>query len=182
MEKIFRTQKVTAVIYTVMSVVVFIYTLVFMTEYKDLFGMKLQQNSQVSFFHDIVLQTFNRQIFVFALIGIGVIVCSFFLEVFSKVPDRFSLIVIVLLLIVYCGGAVYAISNIQAVEAYYRILDIQYLHLEGLSDYQLKFTTFRVGLGIYVLQIIVCLLYGVSIVRSHVTFVKNRKKEGMGHE
>ena len=63
MQKIFKTQKITAGIYLVMAVVVFIFTLVFMTEYKDLFGLKLKQNSQISFFHDSVLQTFNRQIF-----------------------------------------------------------------------------------------------------------------------
>ena len=47
MQKIFKTQKITAGIYLVMAVVVFIFTLVFMTEYKDLFGLKLKQNSQI---------------------------------------------------------------------------------------------------------------------------------------
>lgn len=93
MYKIFKAQKVMAGIYTVTAVAVFIFALTFMTEYKDLFGLKLKQNSQISFFHDSVLQTFNRQIFVFALVGILVILCSFLLEVFSKVPDRFALMV-----------------------------------------------------------------------------------------
>lgn len=76
-----------------MAVVVFIFTLVFMTEYKDLFGLKLKQNSQISFFHDSVLQTFNRQIFLLALIGILIVLFSFLLEIYSKVPDRFALII-----------------------------------------------------------------------------------------
>ena len=37
MKKIFSTQKITAKIYTVIAVLVFLYTLVFMTEYKNLF-------------------------------------------------------------------------------------------------------------------------------------------------
>ena len=63
MKKIFSTQKITAKIYTVIAVLVFLYTLVFMTEYKNLFGLKLEQNSQISFFHDSILQTFNRHLF-----------------------------------------------------------------------------------------------------------------------
>lgn len=179
MQKIFKTQKITAGVYTVMAVVVFIFTLVFMTEYKDLFGLKLKQNSQISFFHDSVLQTFNRQIFLLALIGILIILFSFLLEIFSKVPDRFALIVMEIFLVVCCGGAVYALSNIQAVQAFYRTLDFQYLKLEGLVDYKPHFTTFQIGLVIYLLQIVTCAGYGIAMAMSHVTFVKNEKKGRM---
>ena len=179
MQRIFKTQKITAGIYTVMAVAVFLFTLVFMTEYKDLFGLKLKQNSQISFFHDSVLQTFNRQIFLLALIGILIVVFSFFLETFSKVPDRFALAVMEILLVVCCAGSVYALTNIQAVEAFYKTLDFQYLNLEGLMDYKPRFTTFQIGLVIYLLQIVTCAGYGIAIAMSHVTFVKNEKKGRM---
>lgn len=182
MQKIFKTQKITAWIYVGMSVIVFFYTLIFMTEYKDLFGFKLKQNSQVSFFHDSILQTFNRQIFAFALFGIVVIVFSFFLEVFSKVPDWFALTVLEICLVGCCASAVYAITNIQAIEAFYKGMDTQYLYLEGLDDYQLKFTTFRVGVSVYVAQLAVCISYGVSLLVSHVKFKKIEKKGRMEDE
>ncbi len=172
MQKLFRVQKVMAWVYTVTALAVFLYTLVFMTEYKDLFGLKLKQNSQISFFHDSVLQTFNRQIFALALVGILVIVFSFFLEIFTKVPDLFALVVLFACLTGCAGGAVYAITNIQAVEAFYRGLDFQYLYLEGLADYEHKFTTFRAGVGVYVLQIVSCAAYGAAMVMSHVRFKK----------
>lgn len=179
MQKIFRAQKVTAGIYFLMSIAVFVYTLVFMTEYKDLFGLKLQQNSQISFFHDSILQTFNKQIFTFAIVGILIIVFSFLLEIFSKVPDLFAVIVLVALLAVCCGGAGYALNNLVILEAFYKNLDFQYLYLEGLPDYEMHFTTFRAGLGVYVLQIAVCAVYGITIIMSHVTFRKNEKKGRM---
>lgn len=182
MQKIFKTQRVTAMIYTVMSIVVFLYTLMFMTEYKDLFGLKLKQNSQVSFFHDSILQTFNRQIFTLALFAVIVIALSFFLEIFSKVPDWFALVVLEACLIGCCAGAVYAITNIQAVEAFYKSLDMQYLYLEGLENYQLKFTTFRIGVGVYVAQLAVCAAYGAAMLASHVTYKKIEKKGRMTDE
>ena len=182
MQKIFKTQKITAGIYLVMAVVVFIFTLVFMTEYKDLFGLKLKQNSQISFFHDSVLQTFNRQIFLLALIGILIVLFSFLLEIYSKVPDRFALIVMEVLLLACCAGAVYAMTNIQVVQAFYRTLDFQYLKLEGLVDYKPHFTTFQIGLLIYLLQIVACVGYGIAMAMSHITFVKNEKKGRMENE
>ena len=38
MKKIFRGQVILSAVYTVTAIVVFLYTLVFMTEYNDLFG------------------------------------------------------------------------------------------------------------------------------------------------
>lgn len=181
MQKIFKTQKIAAGFYAAVAIGVFLYTLIFMTEYKDLFGLKLKQNSQISFFHDSVLQMFNRQIFVLALVGLFIVMCSFCLEIFSKVPDLFALVLVEVLLVACCAGSVYALTNLQAVEGLYRTLDFQYLELEGLADYQLRFTTFRVGLGVYLLQIAACAGYGLTIAASHVTFVKNEKKGPVGN-
>lgn len=176
MEKIFRAQKITAGIYGAVAVIVLIFTLVFMTEYKDLFGLKLKQNSQISFFHDSVLQTFNRQIFLLALIGILIVLLSFLLETFSKVPDKFALVVMEILLVICLSGSIYALNNILAVEAFYKTLDFQYLMLEGLADYSPRFTTFSIGLLIYFIQMVVCVSYGAVMAMSHVTFIKNQKK------
>lgn len=51
-------------------------------------------------------------------------------------------------------------TNIQAVQAFYRTLDFQYLKLEGMVDYKPHFTTFQIGLLIYLLQIVACVGYG----------------------
>ncbi len=176
MERVFKTQKIMAWVYTAAALLVFLYTLIFMTEYKDLFGLKLSQNSQISFFHDSVLQTFNRQIFALALAGIVMVAVSFFLELFSKVPDRFALFVFLLLLVFCIGGSVYAFSNIQAIESFYQGLDFQYLYLEGMDGYEPHFTTFRIGYCIYAVQILVCVAYGAVLLLSHTQFVKWLRK------
>lgn len=182
MEKLFKTQRLTAGLYTMIAVIVFLYTLCFMTQYKDLFGLKLKQNSQISFFHDSVLQMFNKQIFALAIFGILVILFSFLLETFNKVPDKFALLVISLSLLACCVGSVYAISNLQAIESFYRSLDFQYLHLEGLANYEHRFGTFRIGIGIYGLNVICSVIYGIAIGRSHFKCLKLEKNGSAEYE
>ena len=46
MKKIFRGQVILSAVYTVTAIVVFLYTLVFMTEYNDLFGLKMPQTNK----------------------------------------------------------------------------------------------------------------------------------------
>ena len=70
MKKIFRGQVILSAVYTVTAIVVFLYTLVFMTEYNDLFGLKMPQNKQIAQFYEVILQGFNRQILVWAIVGI----------------------------------------------------------------------------------------------------------------
>ena len=176
MQKYFKTQKLAAGIYTGTVILVFIYTLCFMTEYKDLFGLKLTQNDQISFFHDYILQIFNKQIFAFAVFGVLVILLSFLLEIFGKIPDKFALIIMGLSLLICCACSVYALFNLQAIESYYAGLDFQYLRLESAGDYKPHFATFRIGLGIYMTYILCCAFYIVAIGRSHFKFQKNQKK------
>jgi MFS superfamily sulfate permease-like transporter len=177
MRNVFRIQKITALIFTAVSIAVFVFSLSFMTEYKDLFGLKLKQNKPVSFFHDSVLQVFNRQIFVLALFGILIILFSFLLETYRRVPDRFALIVIITMLLLNCAGAVYAITNMQEIENYFGTLDFQYLELEGLNGYKPDFTTFRIGIPVYAVQIAASVSYGAAMAVSHITFIKEQKRK-----
>lgn len=177
MQKTLKLQKIAAKLYIVTAVFVFAFTLCFMTEYKDLFGLKLKQNAQISFFHDSILQTFNRQIFTFAIFGILVILLSFLLETYSKVPDKFALAVIGLALVGCCAGSVYALTNIPAIEAFYKGLDFQYLKLEGLNSYEFHFTTFRVGIIVYLVNLAGCVCYGAALVMSHLKFRKAQKQK-----
>ncbi|WP_024292514.1 hypothetical protein [Lacrimispora indolis] len=176
MQKCLKTQRLAAGLYTGIVILVFIYTLCFMTEYKDLFGLKLKQNDQISFFHDYILQVFNKQIFAFAVFGVLVILLSFLLEIFGKIPDKFALIIMELSLFLCCACSAYALFNLQAIETYYGGLDFQYLRLESAGDYEPHFTTFRIGLGIYISYILCCVYYSAAIGRSHFKFRKNQKK------
>ena len=175
MKKIFQGQETVSVVYTIMAVAVFLYTLVFITEYNDLFGLKLPQNQNVARFYEVILQEFNRQILVWAIVGIVGILMITFLEIRTKVPDRFAAVVMTVYMAACCFGGFDAIRNIIAIRAYYQTLDFQYLAAEGLMDYQMKFTTLQVGIGIYVVQILVCAAFAAVILLSHTKFKKMQK-------
>lgn len=79
MRKLFKGQRILSVLYILASIGMFLFALAFMTEYSDLFGLKLPQNQEIAMFHDVILQTFNRQIFAWSLVGvIGIALIVFF--------------------------------------------------------------------------------------------------------
>ena len=170
MKKIFRGQVILSAVYTVTAIVVFLYTLVFMTEYNDLFGLKMPQNKQIAQFYEVILQGFNRQILVWAIVGIIGILMIVLLEIRTAVPDRFAAAVMTVYMGCCCFGAVNAIRNILAIWAYYKGLDFQYLYADGITGYELKFTTFQVGIGIYSVQIIVCVAFAALRAASSAAF------------
>ena len=97
MRKLFKGQRILSVLYILASIGMFLFALAFMTEYNDLFGLKLPQNQEIAMFHDVILQTFNRQIFAWSLVGVIGIALIVFLEILSCVPDRFALVPVFLL-------------------------------------------------------------------------------------
>ena len=177
-EKTFQRAVILSVLYILASIGMFLFALAFMTEYSDLFGLKLPQNQEIAMFHDVILQTFNRQIFAWSLVGVIGIALIVFLEILSCVPDRFALVVMLLLMVACCYGAANSIMNLQAISVYYQGLDFQYLSLEGLENYQLQFTTFRLGVVFNALYILVCGALAIDLTASHLTFVR-LKKEGV---
>ena len=178
MRKLFKGQRILSVLYILASIGMFLFALAFMTEYSDLFGLKLPQNQEIAMFHDVILQTFNRQIFAWSLVGVIGIALIVFLEILSCVPDRFALVVMLLLMVACCYGAANSIMNLQAISVYYQGLDFQYLSLEGLENYQLQFTTFRLGVVFNALYILVCGALAIDLTASHLTFVR-LKMEGV---
>ena len=139
MRKLFKGQRILSVLYILASIGMFLFALAFMTEYSDLFGLKLPQNQEIAMFHDVVM---------------------------------------LLLMVACCYGAANSIMNLQAISVYYQGLDFQYLSLEGLENYQLQFTTFRLGVVFNALYILVCGALAIDLTASHLTFVR-LKKEGV---
>lgn len=176
MKRLFTAQKCACILYIVMTLVVFVYTLAFMTQYSDLVGLKMAQNKLIANFYDVGLQVFNRQIFAWALLAVAGIALIFFLEIRTRVPDVFALVVMTLCMAACCYGAYFAITNLQALSAYYAQLDFSYLVLEGgAADYQPKFTTFQIGVGIYIAQLVICIGFVAILIASHVKYKKLQK-------
>ncbi len=179
MKGLFKGQRILSVCYIVLAIGTFLYSLIFMTEYSDLFGLILRQNQEITKFHDVILQTFNRQIFTWALVaavGIFVLIC---LQIPARVPDRFALVVMVGLLAALTFGAINALGNISAITVYYQNLDFSYLYLEIVGDaeeYVPKLTTFHIGTVLYIVQIVFNCLFGAVLAASHFRFVHLKKK------
>ena len=55
MRKLFKGQRILSVLYILASIGMFLFALAFMTEYSDLFGLKLPQNQEIAMFHDVIL-------------------------------------------------------------------------------------------------------------------------------
>ncbi len=175
MYKTFHIQKAAMWAFSILAVAAFAYALYFMTDYKDLFGLKLQLNAQIAEFHDETLQTFNQQIFVAAIVGVLVILVSRMLEVQDKVPDLFAVVVICVLLgwILYENVTFYV--RIDEIREIYTNLDFQYYYLEGTADYELSLSTFSLGQGLYLVFSAVCGVYGLSLLGSHVAYRVGRR-------
>lgn len=176
MKKIFWAQRVAAILFILMAVVMLVYALAFMTSYENLFGLILPANQNVALFHDRILQAFNKGILIWAIVGVAGVACAFMMETLTKVPDRFALILMAIVLGACVYGAIYALQNLPAIVSFYKTMDISSLYLEGIQDYTLKFTTFYTGMGLYAAQLVVCVLYLASLIVSHITFVKLRKR------
>lgn len=177
MKRLFTAQKCACILYIVMTLVVFVYALAFMTQYSDLVGLKLAQNRKIANFYEVGLQTFNRQAFALALLAVVGIVLLFFLEVRTRVPDRFALVVMIVCMAVCCYGACVGIANLRDLAAYYGRLDFSSLVLEGgAADYRPRFTTFWVGIGLYAAQLAVCAGFAGILTASHVTYKKLEKR------
>lgn len=180
MRSVFKLQKILTAVYVLVSIAAFIFALSFMTEYGDLFGLRLPLNKEIAEFHDVILQIFNRQILIWSIVAVAGILLIVMLEVFTKVPDRLALVVMVILLAVCCYGAFYGLINIPAIRTYYQSLDFQYLYLEGLDNYQFKFTTFNLGMILYSVQMVICVSYALTLVASHIIYMKTMKKGAHG--
>ena len=175
MEKIFKMQKIMMVVFITMAIIVFVFSLYFMTDFKDLFGLQLKANRSIKEFHDITMQSFNQQLFWFALLGIGTIVCLFFLETGKKVPDLFALVFNGVCLATSLGFSVYVLTVFPQLKQQYLTLDFSKYKLEGGANYILNTKTFTIGTVVYILNILVCLSFLVVLIVSHVRYLQAKK-------
>jgi len=180
MDKIFKAQKTMMVVFIATAIVVFVFSLYFMTDFKDLFGLQLKANKPIMEFHDITMQSFNQTLFWFAIFGMVTVVCLFFLETGGKVPDLFALVFEGVCLLSLAGFSLYVLMYLPQLEEQYLNLDFSKYKLEGGADYILSTATFTGGLVLHLLNILVCLGFLAVLVSSHVAYVQGKKKEALG--
>lgn len=176
--KCFKFQKIMFVIYLVMLVASFIFAMSFMTQYADLFGLESPLNEGIANFHD-AMQVFNKQIFGLSAVGLISIVFMYLLETNKKVSDKLAIIVMSVFAIVSIALSVFGIMRIEQFMNQYKAIDFQYASFEdpALADYELKFETFYIGYGLYITLLVSSVSYILSLVLSHVLYLKVKKGE-----
>lgn len=176
MAKLLKRQKLFMNLFTVVAATVFVYALGFMTQYRELFGFKLKQNKGVADFYEITLQGFNKYIFIVSLIGMLMIFIAYCLEINSKVPDKFALIIMSVMLIGYAAALVFAVIQLVTMTGEYQSVDFSFVAFEGLENAKVKLETFYIGYAIFGVAIINCILYVFSMVTCQKRFLKENVK------
>jgi len=177
MVKAFKIQKAMWWVFMVCMLTLFVYSLWFMTDFKDLFGLELKINKPVAYFHDVVMQGFNQQLFVASLIGCSAIFLSLCLEIRTKVPDAIALGIMGIILVGLGIFDIVAIIKFPVFEHMYMALDLSHLDMEGATEYIQKSRAFISGIILYCIELIVVLGYFSTLVTSHVYFLKNQRGE-----
>lgn len=172
MERTFRLQRICAVLFLVMSIALFVLSLGFMTDFKDLFGLQLKANKPVAYLHDVLLQGYNRSLFHLAVCALLVAVLSFVFETNRKVPDMIALVMMDVLLAVLFVRTVMLIATLAGLEPVYLSTDYSKVRLEGGFDYVLRTRTFLLGYLVESLFALVSLSFGATLAISHALFVR----------
>ncbi len=174
-----KKQKNMFFLFGLSTVAVFVFSLYFMTDYQDLFGLfgvRYEANKLVADFHDNLMQSANQTFFKFAIFGILTAVFALAMEIRHKVADKFALIVLCVLFAVLVGVAIYNIITLSGLLDAYTNLDTSFVDDEGGSEHIRKYTAFYVGFAVYGINAIATVLMGVILTKNHFDFIKLAKK------
>lgn len=171
MQKNIKKQKIMYYLFLVVTFVAFIFSLSFMTDFSNLFGLKTKQNAAVAEFHDVTLQTYVKTMFYCATIGILTFVVSLLLEIKTKVVDKFALILMGVGILFIIASSVYGIVNIIELKEIYLSLDFSYISNEG-GSHTVETRTFSFGTIFYIVQILFVSGYFAVLAQNHFKFLK----------
>lgn len=175
MEKVFRLQRLFTVLYAVAAILVFVFALFFLTDFKDLFGLELKINQDIAYFHDVVLQGFNQRLFVFALCLVAGIALCYMLEIRSKVPDLFALAIMCAFLIAASVFCIVLMGSLGAMRSTYWALDYSMVAMEGAIEYIPNDRTFLMGSILMPVSALLFLGFAAVLIVSHIKYRKGAR-------
>ncbi|MFI3163444.1 MAG: hypothetical protein R3Y65_03250 [Bacillota bacterium] len=179
MQNNMKKQRNAFFLFAAISLLVFVFSLYFMTDYQDLFGLvgnRYTENKLVADFHDDMMQPANQIFFKFGVVAILTAVFAMLMEVRTKVADKFALIVLCVLFAVLIGSAIYNLLQVTSLYNVYDGLDTSWVDDEGGTAHIRKYTAFYVGWVVYALQIISTALLGFIMAKNHFGFLKLAKQ------
>lgn len=176
MEKVYRIQRICFVCFIVFASALFVFALWFMTDFKDLFGLELKINKSVADFHDVVLQKLNQRMFWFALSVVACIIVLQMLELPGKVPDRFAMMVSIVVLLVAAGCCIYFLVALPTILRTYRALDFSNVVMEGAVEYHPSERAFVLGRIVFSSSAVFFIAYVFVLVASHRISMRHKRE------
>lgn len=173
MRKMFVLQKVMFVLFILLMVASFIYTLGFMTDYKDFQYLFKPVNQPLYEFHHEVLIPFNNTIFYISVIGVIMIIVVFIAKLNKLLPSAVNLCLGVIANIPLILTSIYSLSKLNGIKAEYNGLDFSNVQSETYSEYIPTTLAFDLGNTLYLIGIIFSILFIVVMV---INFLIRRSK------
>lgn len=173
----FKLQKIMFIIYILVMVVVFIYTLGFMTDYSNLFGMEQGVNESIALFHDKTLQNFNSSIFIYSVIGVVSIIALFALQINKRICDTLAVVIVNVISLFLLITCIISLITLPQIISEYNNVDFTFIGLEDTNftdtEYVRSYTTFYLGIAIYALEAIAMIIFMTSTIRCYLLARKN---------
>lgn len=175
----FKLQKIMFIIYILIMVVVFIYTLGFMTDYSNLFGMEQGVNESIALFHDKTLQNFNSSIFIYSVIGVVSIIALFALQINKRICDTLAVVIVNVISLFLLITCIISLITLPQIISEYNNVDFTFIGLEDTNftdtEYVRSYTTFYLGIAIYALEAIAMIIFMTSTIRCYLLARKNKQ-------
>lgn len=169
--KKFRSQCICKKIFLFFGLVLFVFSLCFMTDFQALFGLKMKVNQSIARFHDIDLQSYTRFMFSFSLFTLIVSIVATILETGKKVPDSFALIILTILLIIVSIIAFILIAKVPSLIKTYLSLDFSNVPKEGGGNYIVRMRGFYLSIIINLFVALSSIVFIVALWLSHIAFL-----------
>lgn len=131
-----RLQKIFFIICFLLSIAMFVYALVFMTDYQVLYGFQLPANKKIAEFYSGQLQVFNRNILHFGIIMIIGFGIMWFTRIKTEVCNFYTLVINNLIGLFVIVRSILNVFKLKDMTKTYLSLDYSKTYLEGLENYQ----------------------------------------------
>lgn len=177
MKKLFIGQKISFVVYIIIVIATFIYTLGFMTAYADLEMFDYEINKPIQEFHNSILIPFNNLIFWFAIVGVIGIVVMIALEYFKKIPDLFAYVIGMVFSVINIIVSVIAFVRLPNISNDYNKLDFSGVNSElpSTNPYTPTTSWFDNGLIVYGILSLISIILILFITLNYINGLKIKK-------
>lgn len=180
MKKLLIMQKVMFVIYIIAMVALFLYSLGFMTQYRDFQYLASYENYVLYEFHHERLIPYNNFIFNLAIVSIVTILIVFSCKYNKKLPNLVTTVIGILITIPTIISSVYSLKILPGLKKDYQGFDFSYVPEETYEPYTPSTLAFDIGEILSIALIIIMVLFiailVVNCIAKYTSEAKGKKR------